>query len=370
MVQQHETTTRYDNRTETGKRGKSANGSASARKRELLARARQTHEGLPASDVAPKTHEIAPDKGTGGAGPGTYSKSTTSSASASKRELLARARQTHEGSPASDIPPKKRESATRQGATIHEHEAHTSRLYEDTYTSDGTSSWQEPALGQMDLHMLMRRCASESERFYRGQQHDTRYSYELFRRALVERSESAWEQLYRHYCGLVEGWVRRSGAFTSSGESSEFFVVGAFTKFWRAVTPDRFDSFPTLASLLHYLQLCATSVVIDSVRTQSWSEMVPEDAIGPSVMPHYSPDEEALNRVHREEFWKLIDAQLHDEIERVVVYCSFILGLTPRAIFAKRGDLFNSVNDVYNVKRNVLGRLGRNTTLRQMFATI
>ncbi len=235
--------------------------------------------------------------------------------------------------------------------------------------SAASTAHHEPTPGQMDLMTLMRRCACESERFYRGQQHDTRYSYELFRRALVERNEAAWEQLYRHYSGLVEGWVRRSGAFTSSGESSEFFVVGAFTKFWRAITPDRFESFPTLASLLHYLQLCATSVVIDSVRTQSWSEMLPEDMLTPGATPQSSPDEEAVNRVHREEFWRMIDAQLHDEIERVVVYCSFILGLTPRAIFARRGDLFNSVNDVYNVKRNVLGRLGRNTKLRQMVAS-
>jgi hypothetical protein len=219
---------------------------------------------------------------------------------------------------------------------------------------------------QLDLNTLARRCATESERFYRGQNHDTRFSYELFRRALVERNEAAWEQLYRHYSGLVEGWVRRSGAFNSSGESSEFFVVGAFTKFWRAVNPERFASFPTLAALLHYLQLCATSVVIDSVRAQSWSEMLPEETMMVQHTPQYSPDEEAMNRVHREEFWKFIDTQLNNETERVVVYSSFVLGLAPRAIFARHQNLFSSVNDVYNVKRNVLGRLSRNPQLRQM----
>ncbi len=258
---------------------------------------------------------------------------------------------------------------TQPSTTRREPMTTRARLKQDQATPPPPSTEQELPARQMDLTTLMQHCACESERFYRGQQHDTSFSYELFRRALVERSEAAWEQLYRHYNGLVEGWVRRSGAFTSSGESSEFFVVGAFTKFWRAITPDRFDSFPTLASLLHYLQLCATSVVIDSVRTQSWSEMLPEDMITASASPQYSPDEEAVNRVQREEFWRLIDAQLHDEIERVVVYCSFILGLTPRAIFARRKDLFRTVNDVYNVKRNVLGRLGRNSQLRQMFAS-
>lgn len=234
------------------------------------------------------------------------------------------------------------------------------------FAREVTPPSRESSPVQMDLNALMKHCAAESERFYRGQQHDTSYSYELFRRALVERNEAAWEYLYYHYNGLVEGWVRRSGAFTSSGESSEYFVVGAFTKFWRALTPERFSSFPTLASLLHYLQLCATSVVIDSVRAQSWAEMLPEDTVSLDLMPQHSPDEEAMNRVQREEFWRFIDAQLHDEVERVVVYCSFVLGLTPRAIFSQRSDLFNSVNDVYNVKRNVLGRLGRNAQLRQM----
>ncbi len=227
----------------------------------------------------------------------------------------------------------------------------------------------ETPLQYMELSVLMKHCSAESERFYRGQEHDTRYSYELFRRALVERDEAAWEQLYQHYTGLVEGWVRRNSAFISSGESSEYFVVGAFTKFWRAVTPERFSSFPSLASLLHYLQLCATSVVIDSVRAQSWAEIVPEDMVGADIMSQHSPDEEAMNRVQREEFWHFIDTQLHDEIERVVVYFSFVLGLAPRAIFSRRSDLFTSVNDVYNVKRNVLGRLGRNAQLRQMMAS-
>lgn len=221
-------------------------------------------------------------------------------------------------------------------------------------------------LEEMDLASLVRHCATESERFYRGQQHDTGYSYELFRRALVERDEAAWEQLYQHYSGLVEGWIRRSGAFNSSGETSEYFVVGAFTKFWRAISPERFPSFPTLASLLQYLQLCSTSVVIDSVRAQSWAEMLPEETITPNHAPQYSPDEEAMSRVDRQEFWRFIDTQLHNEVERVVVYCSFVLGLTPRAIYARRSELFSSVNDVYNVKRNVLGRLSRNPQLRAM----
>ena len=88
---------------------------------------------------------------------------------------------------------------------------------------------------KLDLAALVRRSLSESELFYHGQPHDTRFSYELFRRALVERNEQAWEHIFTSYGSLVESWVRRSGAFASSGESSEYFVGAAFTRFWRAV---------------------------------------------------------------------------------------------------------------------------------------
>ncbi len=220
---------------------------------------------------------------------------------------------------------------------------------------------------QMSLDALARRCATESERFYRGQTHDTGFAYELFRRALVERDDLAWGHLYRQYTMLVERWVRRCGAFTSSGESGEFFVGAVFTRFWRAVTPERFESFPTLASLLHYLQLCAGCVVIDSVRAQSWSEILPEEALAGHHGPQELPDEQALERVNREEFWSHIDRLMNNEAERVVIYNSFVLGMTPADIQARRPELFPSVNDVYNVKRNVLGRLGRNSELRRLF---
>lgn len=228
---------------------------------------------------------------------------------------------------------------------------------------------EERDLATMDLSVLVRHCMIESERFYRGQPHDTSYSYELFRRALVERNETAWEHVYAHYSQLVESWVRRSGAFASSGETSEFFVVSAFIRFWRAITPERFAQFPTLPSLLQYLQRCAGCVVIDSVRAQSWAEMLSEDALPFGRAPQTSPDEEAMERVNREEFWTYINTQLNDEAERVVVVNSFVMGMKPGDIYTQRPDLFTCINDVYNVKRNVLGRLSRNQELRRMLAS-
>jgi DNA-directed RNA polymerase specialized sigma24 family protein len=218
---------------------------------------------------------------------------------------------------------------------------------------------------QLSLPALVRRCAIESDHFYHSRPYDARFAHELFRRALVERDEIAWEHVYTHYSPLVESWVRRSGAFVGSGESSEFFIGAAFTKFWRAVSPERFATFATLAALLSYLQLCTSSVVIDSVRAQSWAEMVADDTLPADQTPRASADDQAIERVSRAEFWRYIDTQLNCDAERAVVLGSFVLGMKPGEICQQRPDLFANVGDVYNIKRNVLSRLSRNAELRQ-----
>ena len=106
--------------------------------------------------------------------------------------------------------------------------------------------------------------------------------------------------------------------------------------------------------------------VIDSVRAQSWSEIVSDEALPLGQQPQVSPDEQALDRVQRTEFWNTINTLLNDDAERAVVIGSFVMGLKPGEIYHNRPDLFESVGDVYNVKRNVLSRLSRNVDLRRM----
>ena len=221
---------------------------------------------------------------------------------------------------------------------------------------------------EMDFTQLIQRCITESERFYRGLPNDSAYAYELFRRALVDESEAAWEYIYQHYAPLVESWVRRSSAFNQTGESSEFFVVSAFTKFWRAMRAKTFNNFPNLAALLHYLQLCTSCVVIDSVRTQSWAEMLPEEALAAAQNTDAAPDDAVVERASRAELWTCIDSLVKDPAERVILYESFVLCMKPGDIFAQHTDLFPAVSTVYNLKRNLLERLSRSQQLRRLVA--
>lgn len=253
------------------------------------------------------------------------------------------------------------------------HQSPTAHHYTASSRNSSTSTTARPAelplelqpLDLMDLQGLFQRMIAESARFYRGQPYDTRFSYELFRRAIVLHNGDAWTMLYTHYYPLVDGWVKRSSAFASTGESSEYFVNRAFEKFWIALTPERFMRFPDLASLLRYLQLCTNSVIVDTVRVRAWSNIVAEEEAQNSGQPLTARDDDADERIDRQEFWQVIGALLQTPQERVIVQEAFLQGMTPRVIFDRHTALFGNINEVYNVKRNLLGRLSRSKTLRQ-----
>jgi hypothetical protein len=229
-----------------------------------------------------------------------------------------------------------------------------------------TSETIRLALAQVDLTTLAKRCVLEHERFNRGEASETHFAYELFRRAIAERNQEAWEHIFACYAPLIERWIRRSGVLRTTGESMDYFIGAAFMRFSTTITPNRFESFTTLAGLLSYLQRCTFGAIIDSIRTRSRAEVLLEDTILSSSSLQHMPHEEAFARISGAEFWKFIDTLLNSVTERLVIYYSFIHGMKPSEIFAKYPDMFASVNEVYTTKRNVLERLGRNQELREL----
>src|SRR6186713_2579488 len=87
-------------------------------------------------------------------------------------------------------------------------------------------------LQNLVLSGVIRRCAQESELFFRREPNDPRFCFELLRRAILEQNHDAWELIYRQYRPLVSGWVTRYPSFQDTGEEVDYFVNAAFDKFW------------------------------------------------------------------------------------------------------------------------------------------
>ncbi len=73
----------------------------------------------------------------------------------------------------------------------------------------------------------------------------------------------------------------------------------------------------------------------------------------------------AAGEVAVQELRRAIDAELHDEAERLVAHLCLVLDLKPREVSARHPDRFADVADVYRVKRNLLERLRRSPAIRR-----
>ena len=224
-----------------------------------------------------------------------------------------------------------------------------------------------------DLHSwtvstLSARCAEESARFFSALVNETRYCFELFRRAFADRSERAWQEIYDQYEDLAVRWVHRHPAFSSIDEDAHVFVNSAFTKMWRAISPEKFGAFSRLSEVLRYLKMCIGSVLTDYVRKRN--ETLALSALPPAAERARNVDVErdAARNSDRSQFWQLIVARLKDEREIAVVHDAFALGLKPRQILENRPGLFADVREIYRVKENVLDRLRRDAELQTLLS--
>lgn len=223
-----------------------------------------------------------------------------------------------------------------------------------------------PEDGQWSLTTLVQLCRQESLRYLQRMAHDPRYCFELFRRAIVERSQEAWASLFTQYTQetpLVRHWVEGHPLFRASGEELDYFINRAFEKMWAALTPEKFSHFSDLATLLRYLKLCVNSAITDHLRrraTQAVQDDLPlEEADNPTKpvagrLPH---SDAALARLEREELWNMIESRLNSDQERTALYCRFDAGMKPAEIYASYPALFADVKDVYRVLQNALNRL-------------
>ncbi len=224
----------------------------------------------------------------------------------------------------------------------------------------------EIKLQHMALTDLIDQCAHETRLYFQHQSHDPKYCFELFRRAIREQDQAAWEMICLQYQPLVAGWVRQHPRFESSGEEVQYFVNGAFGKIAITLTPDKFGGFSDIGYLLRYLKMCVHSVIVDYSRL---AEQVSLDALedaSEKEAPDMSPEEQAMDQSYRQALWDLINARLQDEKERSVIYGSFVLALKPQELYDLFRNLFSDIDEIYRVKQNVFSRLRRDPGFRKL----
>ena len=212
---------------------------------------------------------------------------------------------------------------------------------------------------------VVSRCAEETRQFVKRVESTFRHCYEMFRRAIQERNEDAWEAVLAQYRGLMLSWVSRHPAVDGAGEDADYFVNGACARLWESIPPERFERFPDVRSLLRYLQMCLHSAITDFARQHAAVTVSLDDAGEEFVA---APQESGLDRAARHELWAKVAARLKDDKERLVMRGLFVLGLKPRELCDLNPGVFRGVQEVYGVRENVVDRLARDPELRAYWA--
>jgi DNA-directed RNA polymerase specialized sigma24 family protein len=189
-------------------------------------------------------------------------------------------------------------------------------------------------------------------------------NFELFRRAVCESDNAAWQAVMSRYQRLVASWVRRHPA-ARLVDPEEDWVAATFERFWLAVRPDKWHQFPDLASTLRYLKLCAHSAVTDTARRQrAGSTLSLDDVSAARAEDPRQSTERSLDELAANELMNLVLNALPEKAEQCVARLTLMEGLAPRDIYARHPELFADIAAVYRSKASMLQRLRKNATLR------
>jgi hypothetical protein len=225
----------------------------------------------------------------------------------------------------------------------------------------------EPAAAPRHLGLaeLAAACREETRQYLLGRAHRDEFALELLRRAICERDSGAWEALMEQYGKLVLSQIRAHPLHRTTCEGDDFWVNRTFQRFWMAVGPERLGLFPDLPSVLRYLKMCAHSVLLDEARRQRGHERVVVN-LGPE--PTAEVERSVLGRLLGQELWEAVAAETRDEAELVIARLSLAADYRPAEVFARHPRLFQSVAEVYRVKRNLIERVRRSPRISRLLA--
>jgi RNA polymerase sigma factor (sigma-70 family) len=221
----------------------------------------------------------------------------------------------------------------------------------------------ERAMRRLSVDEVAAGCHDEARR---PRREELGYCFELFCRALDDRSQVAWQALAAQYHHLILEWVYAAAHPADPAEAEEA-AREALERFWRTLAGQSEPvarRFAHAGALLNYLQQCAVCTVLDRRRragrlARLEARLQAEAGLAP-VVP--GPEELAVERIERAEQLRRARAwveQIADPLERQVLGLSFGAGLSPAEIAARHPELFADAQAVRQLKERVLRRARR-----------
>lgn len=229
-------------------------------------------------------------------------------------------------------------------------------------------------LSDMSVKELAEACQEETIKFQQQKEHDTRYCFELFRRAFIEGEMMAFNHVYEIYLPQVERWVHRHPAFerVSGVKDAQDFASEAVMNFHQALQHgEKFNDFTYLAQVLQYLKMCVHSAICQEGRRQPPEPPKPigSDRKAGEVDPSddSTPEADVIDDDMSERIWKRLEEIFPDEKDRLLCRCSYIYGMKPRDIAEEHPDLWDDARAVSVDKQRIQRNIFNDPIMRMYF---
>ncbi len=215
--------------------------------------------------------------------------------------------------------------------------------------------------GSGDLDFLAKKCRDETQKFYQGLVNDTRYCFELLRRAYGDLVEQALLHVYKIYLPMLVYRAQHHGLFYASCQDAEYFGRLALTRFYNANHGETFlRKFKKLESVIAYLYMCLHSVIVHDVRTNASTVSVDDNE---NLISGDTLDESHLDA---QDLWKHIRSLLTDTKDIQLAYLRFVLAMTPAEIMLSYPDVWENERAISVALQRIRRKLRNDLSLRNL----
>lgn len=213
----------------------------------------------------------------------------------------------------------------------------------------------------LSLDQLAQHCISETAKYLQRQPSDSRFGFELMRRALSEENHDAFAYVCEIYARQVKAWVHGHTKFIQTQEDADYFVNAAFSAFFCALRGQKFSRFSSLAPVMAYLKACVHSTIMQYLRDQNSSRQVSFEAAG-EILGSDCMEE----RLSSTEIWEYIATLLPDMRSRKLAYMALVQDLKPRQIVTTMPQEWYTERDVSIALYRIRQLLRNDSRLRQL----
>jgi len=221
-------------------------------------------------------------------------------------------------------------------------------------------------LRRRSLDQLLSEAEAQEANFVLGVPSSDTAAVELFRRAIDLRDEAAWAAVVALYRRVLVAQSARVAVRAFVHEDDQFLIDRAFERFWLATRASGLSQFPDLASILKYLKLCLSSVLLDEARARRRGAAVRLEDVPEEASLSEDPAGLAISRGAGAELWAAVRGELRSDDERIVAQAAFVFGLAPREIRKRYASRFGDVGEVYRLKRNIVERLRHSAAIQAL----